>query len=225
MPYAVETEDIDLLHFVEGRPKVYTERLGRLPSKPFYNLVKRAFDFLASLFLMLVLLLPMLVIALLIRLDSVGSPIYKQTRLGKNQVPFTIYKFRTMCVMAEKDGPKWARPNDCRNTRIGQVLRISHLDELPQLFNILVGQMSFVGPRPERPEFYDAFDTYIDGFRQRMLVKPGLTGWAQVNGGYDLLPEEKIEYDLEYIKKCSVGMDLKCLLQTITVVFRHEGVR
>lgn len=225
MSSAVKTEEIDLLHFAEGRPKVYTEKLDKLSAKPVYQFTKRVFDILFSLVLLLVLLLPMLIIALLIRLDSVGSPIYTQLRLGKDQVPFTIYKFRTMHTMAENDGPRWAEPNDCRSTRIGRILRNSHLDELPQLLNILAGQMSFIGPRPERPEFYDVFDTYIDGFRQRMLVTPGLTGWAQVNGGYDLLPEEKIIFDLEYIKKRSVSMDLKCIVRTIAVVLGHKGVR
>ena len=96
-------------------------------------------------------------------------------------------------------------------------------DELPQLLNILAGQMSFVGPRPERPEFYDYFDTYIGGFRQRTLVPPGLTGLAQINGGYELLPEEKIVYDLEYIKRRSVSMDCKCILKTFRVVFTCHG--
>ena len=99
------------------------------------------------------------------------------------------------------------------------------MDELPQLFNILLGDMSFVGPRPERPEFYDVFDTYIDGFRQRTLVKPGLTGYAQVNGGYSLKPEEKIIYDVEYIKNRSIGMDLQCIFKTVHVVLSHEGAK
>ena len=97
------------------------------------------------------------------------------------------------------------------------------MDELPQLWNILIGDMSFVGPRPERPEFYELFDLYIDGFRQRMLVKPGLTGLAQVSGGYELLPEEKIVYDLEYIKNRSFGLDAKCILRTFGVVFGCRG--
>ena len=97
--------------------------------------------------------------------------------------------------------------------------------KLPQLWNILIGQMSFVGPRPERPEFYDAFDTYIDGFRQRMLVKPGLTGHAQVNGGYELLPEEKIVYDLEYIKNRSIRFDFSCVYRTFAVIFQRKGAK
>ena len=225
MPYAVRTEEVDLLNFPEGRPKINTEKITALPSKPAYDLLKRVFDFSFAVLFLLILFLPMLMIALLIRLDSSGNPIYRQTRLGKNQVPFTIYKFRTMYIYAEKDGPKWAKRNDSRNTRLGRLLRHSHLDELPQLVNIIAGQMSFIGPRPERPEFYDVFDTYIDGFRQRTLVTPGLSGLAQVNGGYELLPEEKIIYDLEYIKNRSVMMDLRCIAKTFAVVFGHKGAR
>ena len=124
-----------------------------------------------------------------------------------------------------KDGPRWAERDDTRVTKIGVFLRKSRLDELPQLWNILVGDMSFVGPRPEREYFYNIFEEYIPDFGQRMLVKPGLTGWAQVNGGYELKPEEKIVYDLEYIRNWSLGMDMKCILMTVKLVFTHEGAR
>ena len=202
-----------------------TERLERVPPKRFYCAVKRGFDLCASLVAMVVLLIPMLLIALLIVLDSPGAPIYAQTRLGKAEKPFTLYKFRSMISGAEENGLRWAEVDDPRVTRIGRWLRKTRLDELPQLVNILLGQMSIVGPRPERPEFYDLFDTYIDGFRQRMLVTPGLTGLAQVSGGYELLPEEKIRYDIEYIKKRSAWMDLKCILKTILIVFTSKGAR
>ena len=130
-----------------------------------------------------------------------------------------------MHVDAEKDGPKWAEKDDARVTKVGQFLRNTRLDELPQLWNILVGEMSFVGPRPERACFYKIFETYIQDFGKRMLVKPGLTGWAQVNGGYNLSPEEKIVYDLEYIEKQSLWMDFMCILKTAKLVFTHEGAR
>ena len=225
MPYATKTEDIDLIHFSEGRPKIYIEKLNDIPAKPAYEIGKRFFDFSFALFLFIILLIPMIIIAVFVRLDSPGRPIYKQTRLGKNQRPFTIYKFRTMYITAEIDGPRWAKPNDSRSTRLGRALRHAHLDELPQLINIIAGQMSFVGPRPERPEFYDVFDTYIDGFRQRMLVTPGLTGLAQVHGGYELLPEEKIIYDLEYIKNRSFSQDLHCIFLTFGLLITHKGAR
>ena len=130
-----------------------------------------------------------------------------------------------MRMDAEADGAQWAYSDDPRVTRVGAFLRKTRMDELPQLVNILKGDMSIVGPRPERPEFYDVFDTYIYGFRQRMLVRPGLTGYAQVVGGYSLLPEEKIVYDLEYIKRRSLLFDMKLILYTVVVVFRGDKSR
>lgn len=190
-----------------------------------YLFAKRLFDVLVSLIAGVILLIPMCIIALLIRLDSKGPAIFRQERLGKNGKRFVMYKFRSMYEDAEADGPQWAEKDDARCTPVGAKLRQLHLDELPQLWNILKGDMSFVGPRPERPCFYDEFETYIPGFRDRLLVKPGLTGHAQVNGGYDLLPEEKIVYDMEYIRERSIRMDLQCLLKTVLVVFSREGVR
>lgn len=225
MPYALRTEDVDLVHFPQGRTKVQTEKIVNLPARTGFRIIKRVFDLVTAVILLIIMAVPMLIIAVIICVDSPGNPIYKQNRLGKNQVPFTIYKFRTMSPHAEENGPQWAKLNDTRTTRFGRILRNSHLDELPQLINIISGKMSFVGPRPERPEFYDVFDIYIDGFRQRTLVTPGLTGLAQVNGGYELLPEEKIIYDLEYIKNQSVWADLRCIAKTLHVVFKRKGAR
>ena len=187
--------------------------------------VKRIMDVILSFVSGLALALPMVIIAILIKLDSPGPAIFRQERLGKDGKPFTIYKFRTMYLDAEADGPQWAKRNDCRCTPLGRFLRHTRLDELPQLWNILKGDMSIVGPRPERACFYSEFETYIHGFHYRLLVKPGLTGLAQVNGGYDLKPEEKIMFDMEYIQKQSIEWDLKCILQTINLVFTHEGER
>lgn len=187
--------------------------------------VKRIMDVILSFVSGLALALPMVIIAILIKLDSPGPAIFRQERLGKDGKPFTIYKFRTMYLDAEADGPQWAKRNDCRCTPLGRFLRHTRLDELPQLWNILKGDMSIVGPRPERAYFYSEFETYIHGFCYRLLVKPGLTGLAQVNGGYDLKPEEKIMFDMEYIQKQSIELDLKCILQTIHLVFTHEGAR
>ena len=187
--------------------------------------VKRIMDVILSFVSGLTLALPMVIIAILIKLDSPGPAIFRQERLGKDGKPFTIYKFRTMYLDAEADGPQWAKRNDCRCTPLGRFLRHTRLDELPQLWNILKGDMSIVGPRPERACFYSEFETYIHGFCYRLLVKPGLTGLAQVNGGYDLKPEEKIMFDMEYIQKQSIELDLKCILQTIHLVFTHEGAR
>jgi exopolysaccharide biosynthesis polyprenyl glycosylphosphotransferase len=190
-----------------------------------YLFVKRSFDVVMSLAALLILAMPMALIALLIRLDSPGPAFFRQERLGKDGRPFIILKFRSMRLDAEKNGPQWADKDDPRCTRLGRILRKSRLDEIPQLWNILKGEMSFVGPRPERQCFYEEFETYIHGFSKRLLVKPGLTGYAQVNGGYELKPEEKIVYDIEYIHKQSVLMDLWCIFKTVKLVFTHEGAR
>ena len=201
-----------------------------------YRAVKRAFDFTAALLLSVLLALPVAVLMLLIRLDSPGPAIYRQERLGKDGKPvkdkngkigkpFTILKLRTMRLDAEKNGPRWAETNDSRCTRLGRFLRKTRIDELPQLWNILRGEMSFVGPRPERAYFYDQFEQYIPEFRDRLAAVPGLTGWAQINGGYTLRPEEKIVYDMEYIKERSLRMDVKCLLMTVPIMLTHNGAR
>lgn len=190
-----------------------------------YCFLKRAFDIFVALIAGTLLFLPMILIAIIIRIESPGPAVYKQERLGLNRKPFVILKFRSMVVDAEKDGPQWADKDDARATRFGRILRITRLDELPQLWNILRGEMSFVGPRPERAYFYDLYETYIPNFGKRMLVKPGLTGWAQVNGGYDLDAEEKIIFDLEYIRRRSVKMDFLCIVKTVKLFFTHEGAR
>lgn len=199
--------------------------LPRIQERWTYLLVKRLFDSFSALIGLIVLAIPLAIIALLIVLDSPGGAIFKQERLGKDGQPFTILKFRSMRLDAEENGPQWADKDDPRCTHFGRVLRKSRLDELPQLWNILKGDMSFVGPRPERKCFYDQFETYIHGFHNRLVVKPGLTGWAQVNGGYDLKPEEKIVFDMEYIQKQSLGLDLKCIFHTVHLIFTHEGAR
>ena len=199
--------------------------LPRIQERWTYLLVKRLFDSFSALIGLIVLAIPMAIIALLIVLDSPGGAIFKQERLGKDGQPFTILKFRSMRLDAEENGPQWADKDDPRCTHLGRVLRKSRLDELPQLWNILKGDMSFVGPRPERKCFYDEFETYIHGFHNRLVVKPGLTGWAQVNGGYELEPKEKIVYDMEYIEKRSVLMDITCLAKTVSLIFTHEGAR
>lgn len=195
-------------------------RISRL-----YLFAKRTFDVVMSLVVLALLAIPMLIIALLIRIDSPGPALFRQERLGKDGRPFTIFKFRSMRVDAEKNGPQWADKDDPRCTKLGRILRKSRLDEIPQLWNILKGEMSFVGPRPERVCFYEKFETYIHGFSKRLLVKPGLTGYAQVNGGYELKPEEKIVYDIAYIKGQSITLDLWCMFKTVKLVFTHEGAR
>ena len=194
--------------------------------KRIYHIVKRMFDVAASFVALMILAIPMAIIAIMIRVDSEGPVIFVQERLGKDGKTFRIYKFRSMVINAEENGAQWSNgAEDDRITALGHVLRQSRLDELPQLWNILKGDMSFVGPRPERACFYDEFETYIHGFRQRLCVKPGLTGLAQVRGGYDLRPEEKIVYDMEYIEKQSIGLDWKIIFDTVRVVFSHEGAK
>lgn len=210
---------------VENTAVGHIDTKDDLRSYALYNFVKRTFDIIAAI-LALILSLPLsLIISIAIVIDSKGGIIFRQERLGLNGKPFMMYKFRSMRADAEANGACWAEKDDPRVTRVGKFLRLVRLDEIPQLINIIKGDMSFVGPRPERACFYDEFEKYIPHFRKRLDVLPGLTGWAQVNGGYDLAPEEKIVYDLEYIRKRSLWMDLKCIFMTVRVVFKSDGAR
>lgn len=216
----------DRLLYEETAPKVLTQAAKPIPQqKKLYLITKRAFDIVFSFLSLLVLAIPMLIIALIIVIDSPGAPIFKQERLGKGGKPFTIIKFRTMYENAEANGPQWAVTNDVRCTKFGRFLRHTHLDELPQIWNIIKGDMSIVGPRPERAYFYNKFELFVPGFCDRLEVRPGLTGLAQINGGYELGPEEKIIYDMEYIHNRSVKMDVYCILKTVGVVLKREGAK
>ena len=169
---------------------------------------------------------PLLIItAILIKLESKGSCFYNQIRVGKDGRLFRIYKLRSMYIDAEMGGPQWARENDPRVTKIGRYIRKTRIDEIPQLINIIKGDMSIVGPRPERPCFIDKFNKEIPEYNLRLTVRPGLTGWAQVNGGYELSPWEKLEKDLYYINNQSIWLDIKIVLKTIKVVFSGHGAR
>ena len=192
---------------------------------PVYNFIKRVCDVLVAIIALIICLIPALIVAIIIKCDSVGPVIYQQERLGKNGKSFMLYKFRSMHIDAENEGAKWAAENDTRCTRVGKFLRKSRIDEIPQFINIIKGDMSFVGPRPERPFFYGVFEKTIHGFSHRLNVTPGLTGLAQVNGGYDLLPEEKIVFDMQYIQNRSLWLDIKCVLKTFLIIFNHEGAR
>ena len=197
----------------------------KVNTKKSYLIPKRIFDLVVSLFALVVLLLPMAIVALLIRLESPGPVIYKQERLGRNGKSFMMYKFRSMRNDAEKSGPQWATVGDPRCTKVGRVIRMWHIDEIPQLWNVFLGHMSIVGPRPEREYLYKEFEKEIPGFRDRLLVDQGLTGVAQVNGGYDLTPAGKLEYDIQYIQTQSLWTDFKCILKTFAVLISHEGAR
>ena len=190
-------------------------------NKQGYLFVKRSFDIFFSFCFGIVLLAPMIIIGIIIRIDSKGPVIFRQERLGQYGKPFIIYKFRSMKTNAEEHGPVWAEKDDDRCTKVGKILRRTRLDELPQLWNIFKGEMSFVGPRPEREYFYNEFEKTIPGFKKRLLIKPGLTGHAQVNGGLSLTPEEKIVYDLEYMENQTIGMDLKCIIKTLTTICKE----
>lgn len=204
----------------------YVEQLDEIPTRRGYRFVKRAVDIVASVCALIVFAIPMIIIAIAIKLDSGGPVFYRQERLGLNGKPFDCIKFRSMRVDAEQNGAQWSEGDeDPRITRVGRVIQKSRLDELPQFFLTLSGKMTLVGPRPERACFYREFEGYIHGFSERLMVKPGFTGLAQVNGGYDLKPEQKIVYDIEYIKKRSLWLDLKILFKTVKVVLCREGAK
>ena len=208
----------------EKKGEYFVELVDEIPKKPLYSFIKRTFDIFASLIALIVLALPMFFIAVMIKIKSPGPAFYKQERLGYRGEKVNIIKFRTMNLDAEASGAQWSQgDDDPRIFPLGRTLRKFRLDELPQFWNILKGDLSLVGPRPEREIFYDEFETYVHGFHERLKVKPGLTGLAQVNGGYDLRPEEKIIYDVEYIKKRSLWLDLKIILKTVGVILTRGG--
>lgn len=188
----------------------------------FYDPLKRAVEFLGALALGILLLPIEIVIGLLVLLTSRGPMIYKQIRVGEKGNNFTLYKFRTMKIDAEKNGPQWSTKNDARTTIIGGILRRSHLDELPQLWNIVGGSLSFVGPRPERPEFVEALEKKIPYYEARLLIKPGVTGWAQIHHHADLTDDDvkqKLQYDIYYLKHRSPILDLAIILKTAKSIF------
>ena len=199
--------------------------LDQLPKRYAYRFIKRAFDVVSCSCALVVCAIPMAVIAYKIKKDSPGPVFYKQERLGLNGKPITVVKFRSMYVDAEARGAQWTQENDPRITPVGRKIRASRADELPQLLAVVKGDLSLIGPRPERAVFNNEFEKYIHGYSQRMLVRPGITGLAQVNGGYDLPPAKKVLLDLEYIKHRSIAMDWKLIWKTVSVLFSHEGAR
>lgn len=191
-----------------------------------YAFFKRSFDLFAAFLVALVVLLLIPVIAIAIRLDSPGPVFYHQDRVGRGGRVFRIYKFRSMRADAERHGAVWAMEGDPRVTRVGDFMRRSRIDELPQLLNVLRGEMTFVGPRPERPEFTSVLERELPGYGARHLVKPGLTGWAQIRYQYASSVQDtatKLDYDLQYVRRRSLLFDAKILVQTIPVVFHQQG--
>jgi exopolysaccharide biosynthesis polyprenyl glycosylphosphotransferase len=226
-------------------PVIYEEMLGRVPirlletdwilrsfadesrANGFFELEKRLLDILGGLIGVGILLVILPFVGLAVLIES-GRPVfYSQTRLGRGAQPYEIIKFRTMRQDAEPDGrPRWAKEDDERATRIGRVLRKTHLDELPQFINVLRGEMSLVGPRAERPELVNLFQKHVPFYRARLLVKPGITGWAQINYGYASTVDEtvtKLEYDLYYIKHRNILMDILVLLRTPATILGMRG--
>ena len=190
-----------------------------------YKFIKRVLDIVCSILGIIVLSPILVIVSILIKLESKGPIIFKQLRAGKGSKPFYIYKFRSMKIETPNIATNDFTDSHVYITRIGKIIRKTSIDEIPQLFNILKGDMSIIGPRPERPEFTQEFNEEIPGFINRLAVKPGLTGWAQINGGYDITPQEKLVEDIYYIENRSILLDFKIILKTVKVVLTGHGAR
>lgn len=200
-------------------------RLTHVNGGPVYRAAKRIFDVASCSCALVVLAIPMGIIALKIKSESPGPVIYAQTRVGKDGRFFKVYKFRSMYIDAEARGAQWAQGEDPRVTPFGRKLRNSRLDEIPQFWNVIKGDMSLIGPRPERPVFHEAFKGRIRGWEQRLAVRPGITGLAQVEGGYELLPKEKVLLDIEYIENRGFALDFSLIWRTLCTMVTGEGAR
>ena len=211
--------------YIKDKWIIFSKGFDKLGSG-IYKKIKRGIDIILSTLFLIISLPITLIIVILIKLTSKGPIFYVQERLGLNEKPFHIIKFRTMIVNAEKEKPQWAGKNDARVTKLGKILRKLRIDELPQLINILKGEMSFVGPRPEREYFVRKLEKKIPYYSLRFVVKPGLTGWAQVNYRYGSSLEdaiEKLSYDLYYIKNMSLFLDFRIILKTIKICLFGMG--
>ncbi len=191
--------------------------------RPGRKLIKRGMDIGLSILLLILVSPVMLVIAAAVKAEDKGPVLYRQSRITKGGREFQILKFRSMYVDAEREYASLARKEDKRITRVGRIIRNLHFDELPQLINVLKGDMSLVGPRPERREFIEAYSLVIPEFAERLKVRSGLTGYAQVYGKYNTEPEDKIKYDLYYIYNHSIGLDIKLMLLTVRILFQSEN--
>ena len=201
------------LLFTDANPFEYEERV-----------IKRAWDILFSLFLIILLSPIMLITAAAIKISDGGPVFYRQVRCTKNGRRFNILKFRSMIVDAEKAGKAMlATENDPRITKVGRIIRKCRIDELPQLINVLVGDMSFVGPRPERPEFIEKYMEEMPEFSYRMKIRAGITGYAQLYGKYNTKPYDKLKFDLYYMEQFSIGLDIKLMILTIKILFMKES--
>jgi Undecaprenyl-phosphate glucose phosphotransferase len=212
----------------------YMEDLDGLPvinirnvplSNTFNRLLKRACDIIGGLMMLIIFGIPMIIIAIAVKCSSEGPVLFEQVRIGLHGRPFKMYKFRSMTQQKEADEiHAWTTANDARVTKIGKIIRRTSLDELPQIFNIIVGDMSIVGPRPERPFWVEKFKEEIPRYMIKHQVRPGLTGWAQINGYRgDTSIKKRIEYDLYYIENWKLSLDIKILFITIFKGFRDPN--
>mgnify|MGYP000733396553 CR=1 FL=1 len=224
-------EDTDFLESVTGRVSTHIRSLIRANDfklDPIYSIVKRVIDVAVTVALLPVFFVIVVIFAPLIRAESQGPIFYRQLRVGQGGKSFTIYKFRSMRVDADQDGHDFAQVKDPRVTRVGRFMRRTRLDELPQLLNVLWGEMSLIGPRPEQHGFVQEFRKLIPFYDYRHMVKPGITGWAQVSHGYAAClsaTREKLEYDLYYAKYCSFWLDVLIVFKTFRTVLVGFGVR
>jgi exopolysaccharide biosynthesis polyprenyl glycosylphosphotransferase len=224
IPVQRRLKRIDLTNLDEA----WFAELDRAPARPIVAALTRVGDLITSVAFLITTLPLMLLLALVIRLDSPGPILYRQERVGLGGKPFTLLKFRSMRANAEALGPTWAAQRDPRVTRIGSFMRRTRMDELPQLINVLRGEMGFIGPRPERPFFVEQLAQSIPFYRDRARVKPGLTGWAQVNYPYGASVADakaKLSYDMYYLKNRSPMLDILILFSTVRVILLREGAR
>ena len=220
--YESLTEKVPISIINEGW---FLKNVNEINKKPFEQF-KRVFDIIYAVVTGIITLAILPFIAMFIKLESKGPVFYKQKRVGKNGKIFELFKFRTMIKDAEKNKAQWASENDNRITKIGKILRKTRLDELPQIWNVLKGDLSFIGPRPERPEFVEMLKKEIPHYAMRHLVKPGLSGWAQIKYPYAASvkdAEEKLQYDLYYIKNRSMVLDLAITAKTIATIVSRQG--
>lgn len=223
----------DLYDIVSGQARISSIygfpliEVNPIIMKPWEEAMKRFIDILVATTILFAGLPVWILVAVAVKLDSRGTVFYNQERVGKNGKAFSMMKFRSMRTDAEKtSGPKWAEKNDPRVTRMGKIMRRLHVDEVPQFINVLLGEMSLVGPRPERAYFVDQLEKELPLYRRRLRVRPGITGWAQIKYRYDQSVEDvksKLKYDLFYIENMSWRMDLKILFNTLYVMLRGKG--
>lgn len=213
------------MYFYKGKPAEQLLNYELHEEYVSYRIYTRTIDLIFASLGLIVAIPFIVVFGLAIKLEDGGPIFFKQERVGKNGKLFNVYKLRSMRMDAEKHGAQWATKNDPRVLKVGGFIRKVRIDELPQFWNMLKGEMSLIGPRPERPVFIDQFTQEHPEFINRLLAKPGLTGWAQVNGGYDMTPKEKYDWDIYYIQNRNIKMDAYIIFKTVKVVLTGDGAR